>query len=143
MMYNRNELTLAMFYASSTNDEGNKVATITVKVNNSDQVSMQTSKLVCVTGKGNKKTYQVGEQSVSNGSDPLLTAIENYWRQDTESIVNALLMDVSDFITGNINTNATFLGFDGLKIFEMQPLESCIPDSVLQADGGTAPELEE
>lgn len=89
---------------------------------------MQTSKLVCVTGKDNKKTYQVGEQSVSNGSDPLLTAIENYWRQDTESIVNALLMDVSDFITGNINTNATFLGFDGLKIFEMQPLESCIPD---------------
>lgn len=84
-MYNRNELTLAMFYASSTNDEGNKVATITVKVNNSDQVSMQTSKLVCVTGKDNKKTYQVGEQSVSNGSDPLLTAIENYWRQDTKA----------------------------------------------------------
>lgn len=104
---------------------------------------MQTSKLVCVTGKDNKKTYQVGEQSVSNGSDPLLTAIENYWRQDTESIVNALLMDVSDFITGNINTNTTFLGFDGLKIFEMQPLESRIPESVLQADGGTAPELEE
>lgn len=41
-MYNRNELTLAMFYASSTNDEGNKVATITVKVNNSDQVSGRT-----------------------------------------------------------------------------------------------------
>lgn len=52
-------------------------------------------------------------------------------------------MDVSDFITGNINTNTTFLGFDGLKIFEMQPLESRIPESVLQADGGTAPELEE
>lgn len=29
------------------------------------------------------KIVSVGEQSTKNGSDPLLVAIENYWRQNT------------------------------------------------------------
>lgn len=61
-MFNRNDLTLSLFYASSTNDEGEKVATLTVQVNNSDMVAMQSNKLQCITDKAGKKVYSVGEQ---------------------------------------------------------------------------------
>lgn len=48
-MFNRNDLTISLFYASSTNEEGEKVATLTVLVNNSDMVAMQSNKLQCIT----------------------------------------------------------------------------------------------
>ena len=70
-----------------------------------------------------------------NGSDPLLVAIENYWRQNTEAVVSDLLTDVADFIAGGINNNSTYIGFNGLKVFENQPLAERLPESVLQADG--------
>lgn len=38
-MFNRNDLTLSLFYASSTNDDDEKVATLTVQVNNTDMVT--------------------------------------------------------------------------------------------------------
>lgn len=134
-MFNRNELTLSMFYASSTDNDGNKIAAIMVLVNNSESQPVQTSQLLCVTDKARKKTYSVGEQMTKNGSDPLLVAIENYWRQNTETVVSDLMTDVTDFIAGGMNNNSTWIGFNGLKIFENEPLEARIPESVLQADG--------
>ncbi|VUS88265.1 hypothetical protein SB6416_05569 [Klebsiella pasteurii] len=134
-MYNRNDLTISMFYASSTDNDGNKIAAIMLQVNNSESVAVQTSQLLCVTDKARKKTYSVGEQMTKNGSDPLLVAIENYWRQSTEAVVSDLLTDVADFIAGGINNNSTYIGFNGLKVFENQPLAERLPESVLQADG--------
>lgn len=134
-MINRNELTLSMFYASSTDNDGNQIAAIMLQVNNPESVPVQTSQLLCVTDKARKKSYSVGEQMTKNGSDPLLVAIENYWRQNTEAVVSGLLTEVADFIAGGINNNSTWIGFNGLKVFENAPLETHIPDSVLQADG--------
>lgn len=113
-MFNRNDLTLSLFYASSTNDDGDKVATLTVQVNNTDMVAMQSNKLQCITDKTGKKAYSVGEQMITNGSDPLLVALEDYWRQNTEMVVTGLLVDVGDFIAGHISQSSTFLGFNGL-----------------------------
>lgn len=134
-MFNRNDLTISMFYASSTDNDGNKIAAIMVLVNNSESQPVQTSQLLCVTDKARKKTYSAGEQMTKNGSDPLLVAIENYWRQNTEAVVSDLMTDVTDFIAGGMNNNSTWIGFNGLKIFENEPLEARIPESVLQADG--------
>ncbi|HAT1625061.1 TPA: hypothetical protein I8Y35_001833 [Klebsiella oxytoca] len=135
-MFNRNDLTLSLFYASSTKDDGEKVATLTVQVNNADMVTMQSNKLQCITDKTGKKAYSVGEQTISNGSDALLVALESYWRQSTETVVTGLLVDVGDFIAGHISQSSTFLGFNGLKVFENEPLAARIPEDVLQADGG-------
>lgn len=137
-MFNRNDLTLTLFYASSTSDEGSKVAMFTVQVNNTDMVSVQSNTLQCITDKSGKKGYSVGEQTISNGSDLLLIALENYWRVNTEAVVNGLMADVSDFIAGNVSQSSTYLGFSGLKIFNNVPLVERIPESVLQADGGAS-----
>lgn len=137
-MYNRNNLTLTLFYASCTSDEGSKVAMFTVQVNNTDMVSVQSNTLQCITDKSGKKVYSVGEQTISNGSDPLLIALENYWRVNTEAVVSGLMTDVSDFIAGNVSQSSTYLGFSGLKIFNNVPLAERIPESVLQADGGAS-----
>lgn len=137
-MFNRNDLTLSLFYASSTNDDGDKVASLTVQVNNSDMVAMQSNKLQCITDKTGKKAYSVGEQMITNGSDPLLVALEDYWRRNTETAVTGFLNDVGDFIAGNISQSSTFLGFNGLKVFENEPLAARIPEDVLQADGGAS-----
>ncbi|HGY3919202.1 TPA: hypothetical protein ACNU49_001513 [Klebsiella pneumoniae] len=137
-MFNRNDLTLTLFYASSTSDEGSKVAMFTVQVNNTDMVSVQSNTLQCITDKSGKKGYSVGEQTISNGADPLLIALENYWRVNTEAVVNGLMADVSDFIAGNVSQSSTYLGFSGLKIFNNVPLVERIPESVLQADGGAS-----
>ena len=120
MMYKRTDLTLSMFYASSAD------------------AAVQTSQLRCITDSAKKKTYSVGEQSVSNGSDPLLVAIENYWRQSTDVVVKGLIAEVTDFIAGNINSVSTWIGQFGMKVFENQPLDERLPESVLQADGGSA-----
>lgn len=135
-MFNRNDLTISMFYASSTNDDGSKTAAITVQVNGSAATAVQTSQLLCITDKAKVKTYVVGEQSIKDGSDPLLVAIENYWRQNTQAVVGQLMNDVLEFIAGNVSQGTTWLGFNGLKVFENEPLENLIPESVLNADVG-------
>lgn len=49
MMYQRTDLTLSMFYASSADAEGNKVATLTMQVIAAEAGSVQTSQLRCIT----------------------------------------------------------------------------------------------
>ncbi|EIY1381123.1 hypothetical protein ACYBYS_25330 [Klebsiella pneumoniae] len=138
MMFNRNELTISMFYASTTDADSNRIATITLQVNDTEGSPVQSSQLLCVTDKAGKKTYSVGEQSTKNGSDPLLVAIENYWRQNTPAVTGSLMSDVTDFITGNVNQSSTWVGFNGLKIFDGVQLDTRLPESVLQADGSSA-----
>ncbi len=82
---------------------GNKVATLTMQVIAAEVGAVQTSQLLCITDGAKKKTYTVGEQSIGNGSDPLLVAIEN-WRQSTDVVVKGLIAEVTDFIAGNINS---------------------------------------
>ncbi len=106
MMYQRTDLTLSMFYASSADADGNKVATLTMQV---IAARLAPSRPVnCYASPiARRKTYTVGEQSISNGSDPLLVAIENYWRQSTDVVVKGLIAEVTDFIAGNINSVST------------------------------------
>lgn len=56
MMYQRTDLTLSMFYASSADAEGNKVATLTMQVIAAEAGSVQTSQLRCITDSAKKKT---------------------------------------------------------------------------------------
>ena len=133
MMYQRTDLTLSMFYASSADADGNKVATLTMQVIAAEVGAVQTSQLLCITDSAKKKTYTVSEQSISNGSDPLLVAIENYWRQSTDVVVKGLIAEVTDFIAGTINSVSTWIGQIGMKV-----LAERLPESVLQADGSSA-----
>ena len=133
-MFNRNDLTISMFYASRTNSDGSKTAALTVQVNGPNADAVQTSQLLCITDTAKEKSYIVGEQSIKDGSDPLLIAIEGYWRQNTQAVVGQLMNDVLEFIAGNVSQSTTWLGFNGLRVFENEPIENRIPDVVLNAD---------
>ena len=88
-MFSRDDLTISMYYASSTDAEsGKKLATMTIEVRDVSPVAelAQMTQLQCVTDSAKKKTYTIGKQSISNGSDPLLIAIEEYWRINTEAL---------------------------------------------------------
>ncbi|AOO60011.1 hypothetical protein AN237_26005 (plasmid) [Raoultella ornithinolytica] len=140
-MFSRDDLTISMYYASSTDSEsGNKLATMTVEVRDTSPIAdlVLMTQLQCVTDKAKKKTYTVGKQSIANGSDPLLIAIEQYWRTGTETLVKDLLAEVMDFISGSIASDTTWVGQYGLKVFENRALAERLPESVLQADGGAA-----
>ena len=138
-MFSRDDLTISMYYSSSTEpDTGNKLATMTVEIRSAENFgdAMQLTQLHCVTDKTKKKTYSVGKQSVANGSDPLLVAIEQHWRTETEVKAKDLLADVMEFIAGSVGQENTWVGQYGLKVFENEPLVERLPESVLQADGG-------
>lgn len=58
MMFKRTDLTLSMFYASSADADGNKVATLTMQVIAAEVGAVQTSQLRCITDSAKKKTYK-------------------------------------------------------------------------------------
>lgn len=139
-MFTRNDLTLSMFYSSQVNEEtGNKEATLTLLALGPEGESLHSTQLKCVTDTAKKKSYSVGEQMIVNGSDPLLVAVENYWRGSVESATKSLLAETMEFIAGNISSASTWVGQYGIKVFENVPLAERLPESVLQADGGVAP----
>ncbi|WP_106731683.1 hypothetical protein [Klebsiella michiganensis] len=140
-MFSRDDLTISMYYASSTDAEsGKKLATMTIEVRDVSPVAelAQMTQLQCVTDSAKKKTYTVGKQSISNGSDPLLIAIEEYWRINTEALVKDLLTEVMEFVAGSVGQENTWVGQYGLKVFENAALAERLPESVLQADGGAS-----
>lgn len=127
-----NDLTLSMFYSSSIAEEtGNKIATLTVQTLGPVAEVLQISKLHCITDENRTKYYSIGEQFIANGSDPLLAAIETWWRDNSATLIQELMVEVMDFISGNINQNATWIGQYGMKIFENEPVLKRIPESVL------------
>ncbi|MGQ8662447.1 hypothetical protein ACUTFS_05495 [Klebsiella pneumoniae] len=140
-MFSRDDLTISMYYASSTDAEsGKKLATMTIEVRDVSPVAelAQMTQLQCVTDSAKKKTYTIGKQSISNGSDPLLIAIEEYWRINTEALVKDLLTEVMEFVAGSVGQENTWVGQYGLKVFENAALTERLPESVLQADGSAS-----
>lgn len=137
-MYTSNDLTLSMFYSSAIAEEtGNKIATLTVQTMGPSAEILQISKLHCITDETRAKNYSIGEQFIANGSDPLLAAIESWWRDNSAILIQELMVEVMDFISGNINQNATWIGQYGMKIFENEPVTKRMPDSVLQSGSST------
>lgn len=140
-MYTRNELVLGMYYRSAKDAEtGDKLAIVTLQVKEAEaqSVIVQSSELICRTATGNKKTYLVGAQSISSGSDSLLSAIENHWRSGTESLAKALINEALEFFMENVAPETTWMSSNGLEIFAALPLDSHIPEDVLKADGTPA-----
>lgn len=137
-MYTSNDLSLSMFYSSAIAEEtGNKVATLTVQTMGPSAEILQISKLHCITNENKVKSYSIGEQFIANGSDPLLAAIETWWRDNSSVLIEELMIEVMDFILSNVNQNATWIGQYGMKIFENEPVAKRIPDSVLQSGSAT------
>ncbi|MFO3840001.1 hypothetical protein [Klebsiella grimontii] len=137
-MYTSNDLTLSMFYSSAIAEEsGNKVATLTVQTMGSSAEILQISKLHCITNENKMKSYSIGEQFIANGSDPLLAAIETWWRDNSSVLIEELMIEVMDFVLSNVNQNATWIGQYGMKIFDNEPVAKRIPDSVLQSGSAT------
>lgn len=131
-MYTSNDLTLSMFYSSTVAEEtGNKIVTLTVQTVGPSAEVLQISKLHCITDENKTKHYSIGEQFVASGSDPLLTSIESWCRDNSATLIQELMLEVMEFIFSNINQNATWIGQYGMKIFENEPLTKRIPDSVL------------
>ncbi|MBZ6571995.1 hypothetical protein GNE01_04890 [Klebsiella sp. JL973] len=137
-MYTSNDLTLSMFYSSAIAEEsGNKVATLTVQTMGPSAEILQISKLHCITNENKMKSYSIGEQFIANGSDPLLAAIETWWRDNSSVLIEELMIEVMDFVLSNVNQNATWIGQYGMKIFDNEPVAKRIPDSVLQSGSAT------
>ncbi|MDT8623845.1 hypothetical protein [Klebsiella grimontii] len=137
-MYTSNDLTLSMFYSSAIAEEsGNKVATLTVQTMGASAEILQISKLHCITNENKMKSYSIGEQFIANGSDPLLAAIETWWRDNSSVLIEELMIEVMDFVLSNVNQNATWIGQYGMKIFDNEPVAKRIPDSVLQSGSAT------
>ncbi|AFJ47155.1 hypothetical protein [Shimwellia blattae] len=136
-MYLRNDLTLALFYASGIQeDTGYRVATITAQVCGPEGETVQQSQLQCITDASRKKHYSVGAQSIASGSDPLLVAIECYWRDNPETAIKTLMGEVMEFIASNISQTSTWIGQYGMKVLDNEPLVMRMPEAVLNADGG-------
>lgn len=134
-MYNREQLAISLFYASNTDEQtGSKVAILTLQTMDPDGGVLQSSKLYSITDPEKNKSYRVGEQNISDGSDSLLVAIENYWRENPESVISELMTEVMDFISGGISQSATWIGQHGMKIFENEAISSRLPIRVLDAD---------
>lgn len=129
-MYTSNDLSLSMFYSSAIAEEsGNKVATLTVQTMGPSAEILQISKLHCITNENKMKSYSIGEQFIANGSDPLLAAIETWWRDNSSVLIEELMIEVMDFVLSNVNQNATWIGQYGMKIFDNEPVAKRIPDS--------------
>ena len=82
MSLTKEDLVFDLYYASSTDEEGNKLAQLTVQFRDESAVPHVTTQLARTTLKRDRsKAYAVGEQSVKNGSDTLLAAIEAHFRK--------------------------------------------------------------
>lgn len=92
MSLTKEDLVFDLYYASSTDEEGNKLAQLTVQFRDASAVPHVTTQLARTTLKRDRsKVYAVGEQSVKNGSDTLLAAIEAYYRTDPKTIFENLM----------------------------------------------------
>lgn len=110
MSLTKEDLVFDLYYASSTDEEGNKLAQLTVQFRDASAVPHVTTQLARTTFKRDRsKVYAVGEQSVKNGSDTLLAAIEAYYRTDPKTIFENLMAQVQDMIEGNLSANNTGL----------------------------------
>lgn len=140
MTYKATELVYDMYYASERTEDGGKVAKITVQIRDASVgLEKQISTLVRTTPKDKAQpaVYSIGAQTVMDGSDPLLVAIEGHYRASGKDLFETLMGEVTDFIETGIDNTSTWIGAYGMKITSGVTLDNYLPADVLAA-GQTA-----
>lgn len=135
MTLKRMDLVLDLFYSSLTLENRDRQAIVTLQLRDGDSVIQHITQLVCTTSADNqKKMYTTGERFMKSGTDPLLVAVEQYWRQNAESEAKKLLAQVMTFIEGDVNTGNTCMGSYGITVVSGAALSGYLPESVLSSD---------
>ncbi|MCT8247976.1 hypothetical protein [Proteus faecis] len=55
-----------------------------------------------MTSPSGKKQYRIGTQKINDAGDPLLVAIESYWRKNTQESCVYLSEKTKQFIQGHL-----------------------------------------
>ena len=137
MSLKRTDLVYDLFYSSSTETStSDRIVVLTAQFrlpSGANQLTTQLTRRIVKSTKA--KQYQVGQQIIADGSDPLLVAAETFYRQDPATTIEELMGTVQDFIEGNLGANSTWMGVYGIKILSGEDISLALPDSVLNADG--------
>ncbi|MEX3025229.1 MULTISPECIES: hypothetical protein [Proteus] len=88
-----NELQFSLHYASETDSEMNTSAILTANIHTADGETQQLTQLICTTSPEGKKQYRIGTQKINDAGDPLLVAVESYWRKNTQEIRKRLRLN--------------------------------------------------
>lgn len=139
MSLKREDVLCDVFYQSATDSATlNRLVTITIQFRNSAGESLSTTQLTRnIVKASGAKQYAIGLQQVSIGSDPLLVAIESYYRKDTDTLTENLIAGALDFISGNLDQSTTLITSYGLGVGTGLAIADVLPATVLAADGQT------
>ncbi|EMH9027922.1 hypothetical protein RSM28_004071 [Proteus mirabilis] len=128
-----NELQFSLHYASETDSEMNISTILTANIHTIDGDTQQLTQLICTTSSEGKKQYRIGLQKISDAGDPLLVAIESYWRKNTQESCVYLLEKAKQFIQGHLQQTNTWISMYGLVIVSNASLEELLPEGLLKA----------
>lgn len=133
----REDVVQETYYQSTTDAvTQDRNAVITIVCHNEAGANHFITQLIRKTVKATgEKEYSVGMQQVASGSDPLLVAIEEYYRKDYAAQVESQIENALDFISGNLDQGSTWIGLYGLKIGSSQAIADVLPADVVAADG--------
>ncbi|WP_337135906.1 hypothetical protein [Proteus terrae] len=127
------ELQFSLHYASETDSEKNTSAILTANIHTADGETQQLTQLICTTSPTGKKQYRIGTQKINDAGDPLLVAIESYWRKNTQESCIYLLEKAKQFIQGHLQQTNTWISMYGLVIVSNASLEEQLPEALLKA----------
>ncbi|WP_109395516.1 hypothetical protein [Proteus terrae] len=127
------ELQFSLHYASETDSEMNISTILTANIHTIDGDTQQLTQLICTTSSEGKKQYRIGLQKISDAGDPLLVAIESYWRKNTQESCVYLLEKANQFIQGHLQQTNTWISMYGLVIVSNASLEELLPEGLLKA----------
>lgn len=127
------ELQFSLHYASETDSEKNTSAILTANIHTTDGETQQLTQLICTTSSAGKKQYRIGLQKISDAGDPLLVAIESYWRKNTQESCIYFLEKAKQFIQGHLQQTNTWISMYGLVIVSNASLEEQLPEDLLKA----------
>ncbi|HIE4042798.1 TPA: hypothetical protein ACXNIP_000331 [Proteus mirabilis] len=128
-----NELQFSLHYASETDSEKNTSVILTANIHTTDGETQQLTQLICTTSSAGKKQYRIGLQKISDAGDPLLVAIESYWRKNTQESCVYLLEKAKQFIQGHLQQTNTWISMYGLVIVSEASLEEQLPEGLSKA----------
>ena len=137
MNLKREDVQLDMYYQSTTEgDTQDRNVVITIACHGASGENYLTTQLNRKTIKATgKREYSIGMQQIASGSDPLLVAIEEYYRKNYAATTEGLITDALDFISGNLDQASTWVGVYGLKIGASGAIADVLPADVVAADG--------
>ncbi|EPM0392621.1 hypothetical protein L1F92_002412 [Proteus mirabilis] len=127
------ELQFSLHYASETDSEKNTSAILTANIHTTDGETQQLTQLICTTSSAGKKQYRIGTQKINDAGDPLLVAIESYWRKNIQESCVYLLEKAKQFIQGHLQQTNTWISMYGLVIVSSASLEEQLPEGLLKA----------